>query len=97
MAIEYAVRVATGEYTLEMAKRQDLLKKQARLDVEVKAGELAKRHRISIGLARNVVVGRYSLEIAKRKERRRRRQGNGKSSDLFVVGRRLQGSFGSNQ
>jgi hypothetical protein len=97
MSIEYAVRVATGQYSLEFAVRHDRLKKQARPQFSKKTREIAEKHGISIESARKVVRGRYSLEFAKKQQRLKKRQGEGKSVDAFTVGRRLPGSFGSNQ
>ncbi len=97
MSIDYAVRVATGQYSLEVAKRQDRLKKQARSEFSEKVREIAEKHGISSGYARNVVSGRYSLEFAKKQSRLKKRQGDQKSVDAFSIGRRLRGSFGSNQ
>jgi hypothetical protein len=97
ISVEYAVRVATGHYSLEVAKRQDQLKKQAQSDLSKRVTEIAKKHGIGIGYAQNVVMGRYSLAVAKKKDRLKKRERDGTSVDAFSLGRRQPGCFGSKQ
>jgi hypothetical protein len=96
IGIDYAIRVATGRYSLEDAREQDRRRKQGRSDLSRKAREIAEKHNIGIGFARNVVTGRYSLAVAKKQDRLKKLEGDGKSLDAFSVGRRLPGSFGAN-
>jgi len=54
---------------------------------------IMKKEKLDFGFACNVFLGRYSLEIAKQRQRLKERKRNGKSVDIFSVARRRSGSF----
>lgn len=54
---------------------------------------LAKIHSLYFPYALNAAAGRYTLTEAKRRNRLRRRELNGHSSDAYNLGRLLSGSF----
>lgn len=63
---------------------------------EKKAVEkLMQEENLDYGFAYNVLSNRYSLKVAKEKQRLKNREIQGKSTDAFVLGRRVNGSFGS--
>lgn len=55
----------------------------------------AQKNDISIGLALNVKNGKYNLAEAKRRQYLKNREKNGKSVDIYTVGIRMPGGFGS--
>ncbi len=59
--------------------------------------EIAKNNKIYLPYAVNVAFNKYSLEEAKRKNKLRNSEINGNSIDVFRIGNRQQGSFGSKQ
>lgn len=55
--------------------------------------KLIKEHNIDYGFAVNVCIGKYSIEIAKQKQRLKNRGMRGLSNDIFDVCRRWGGSY----
>ena len=62
-----------------------------------KAFELSDKQKIHLPYAINAARGVYTLQEARRRTRLLRREQRGKTSDLYSLGRRMPGNFGSRQ
>ncbi len=60
---------------------------------KIEAMTLAQNENLTIGIALNVVRKRYSIHEAKQRMRLKRRVKQGKSVDVYNLGRRLHGSY----
>ena len=61
------------------------------------AFELSEKENISIPYAINVVLGKYSIREAKRRFKLKKKEKEGKSVDVFDLGKIVPGNFGSKQ
>lgn len=62
-------------------------------DVVYEALVLTKTYDLFFPYALNAAAGHYTLTEAKRRNRLRKRELSGRSSDAYSLGRRLSGSF----
>jgi hypothetical protein len=62
-----------------------------------KAHDLSSEANISTIYAINVVLNKYTLKEAKRKNRLKKMEAEGRSVDMFDIGSRVDGSFGIKQ
>ena len=75
----------------------DFLSKNEKFQLLFDAMLLAQKNNISTGLALNVKNGKYSLKEAKRRQYLKNREKAGKSVDIYSIGIRMPGGFGSRQ
>ena len=71
----------------------DLFTAEAKLDRLIAAMKIAQEKGIALGYALNVVCGRYSLREAKKRSRLKDREKEGKTVDIFVIGKRMPGGY----
>ena len=59
------------------------------------AKHVAKNHHIFLPYAVNAAVGKYTFAEGKRRDKLRKRELNGRSTDAYSLGKRAPGSFGN--
>ena len=64
--------------------------KKDRFDAAV---HLSRNEKITLGLALNVLAKKYSLDVAKGRQKMKKAEQEGKSQDVFTVLRRRSGSY----
>ena len=63
----------------------------------IKALKVSEEEKLYLPYALNALRGRYTLQEARRRTRLREREQLGKTADLYNLGQRVPGSFGSKQ
>lgn len=71
----------------------DLLSLEAKLERLISGMKMAQEKQIGLGFALNVVKGRYSLRQAQKRHALKQREKEGKSVDIFTVGKRMPGGY----
>ena len=93
-----SIQIPYDEGTLYICERCDVnffndLFDYAKVERLREALIIAQTEKVSLGLALNVVRGRYDIKEAKRKQKLKERERLGKSVDMFVSMVRRPGSF----
>lgn len=93
-----SIKISYDEGTLYLCERCDVnffndLFDYAKIERLREALIIAQTEKVSLGLALNVVRGRYDVKEAKRKQKLKERERLGKSVDMFVSMVRRSGSF----
>jgi hypothetical protein len=65
--------------------------------VLIKALKVSEEEKLYLPYALNAIRNRYTLQEARRRTRLREREQLGKTTDLYNLGQRMPGSFGSRQ
>ena len=62
-------------------------------DQQAAIHRIMEKEKLDFGFARNVYFNKYSIEVAKERQRLKDRENSGKSVDIYCTGRRRSGSF----